>query len=142
MATVRDLVKAIPYCVQANEDVYCAACSMTKRNIGAVPVLRGTKLVGILSERDIMNRVVVQNLDPRTTTVSDVMTPDPCTVDANESIERCMLLMKQNNFRHLPVLDNGELVGIVAMRDLLLHDLDEKEVEVRMMRLYMASGTE
>ncbi|HYD16776.1 MAG TPA: CBS domain-containing protein [Candidatus Nanoarchaeia archaeon] len=142
MSTIRDLVKDREvYIVNADDTVMAAAVYMRERNVGAVPVLRSDALVGVFSERDIMTRVLIEQRDPRTTKVSDVMTHDPRVVGLDELVDRCMLLMKQGGFRHLPVLDgSNHIVGFLSLRDLLLHDLDEKEVEVRMMRAYMNSS--
>jgi CBS domain-containing protein len=112
---------------------------MVEQNIGAVPVLHNEKLVGIFSERDLMKRVVAEGLDPRTTCLAEVMTDDPLTISMSETIENCMALMRRHNFRHLPVCHDGHLVGMVSLRDILLHDLDEKDDEVRMMRAYIHS---
>lgn len=142
MSTIRDLVKDREvYSVNADDTVMAAAVYMRERNVGAVPVLRSDALVGVFSERDIMTRVLIEQRDPRTTKVREVMTHDPRVVGLDELVDRCMLLMKQGGFRHLPVLDgSNHVVGFLSMRDLLLHDLDEKEVEVRMMRAYMNSS--
>jgi len=71
--------------------------------------------------------------------MAEVMTDDPLTVSVNESLDSCMAIMRRHNFRHLPVCHEGLLVGIVSLRDILLHDLDEKDDEVRMMRAYIHS---
>jgi CBS domain-containing protein len=144
MSTIRELVKDREvYTVQADVSVMDAAAYMRERNVGAVPVLRNSNLVGVFSERDIMTRVLLSTRDPNKTKVSEVMTPDPRVVGLEESVERCMLIMKQNGFRHLPVVEgDSRLIGFLSLRDLLLHDLDEKEVEVRMMRAYMNSSME
>jgi CBS domain-containing protein len=113
--------------------------AMVEHNIGAVPVLHNGKLVGIFSERDLMRRVVAEGRDPRSTCLAEVMTDDPLTVSVNESLDNCMGIMRRHNFRHLPVCHEGLLVGIVSLRDILLHDLDEKDTEVRMMRAYIHS---
>jgi len=113
--------------------------AMVERNIGAVPVVHNGRLVGIFSERDLMRRVVAESRDPRSTCMAEVMTDDPLTVSVNESLDNCMALMRRHNFRHLPVCHEGQLVGIVSLRDLLLYDLDEKDTEVRMMRAYIHS---
>jgi len=113
--------------------------AMVERNIGAVPVSHNGKLVGIFSERDLMRRVVAEGRDPRSTCMAEVMTDDPLTVSVGESLDACMALMRRHNFRHLPVCHEGLLVGIVSLRDILLHDLDEKDTEVRMMRAYIHS---
>jgi CBS domain-containing protein len=113
--------------------------AMVERNIGAVPVLHNGKLVGIFSERDLMKRVVAEGRDPRSTCMAEVMTADPLSISMNEDLESCMAMMRCHNFRHLPVCHEGQLVGMVSLRDVLLHDLDEKDDEVRMMRAYIHS---
>ena len=112
---------------------------MVERNIGAVPVVHNGKLVGIFSERDLMRRVVAEGRDPRSTCMAEVMTDDPLTVNTQEDLQECMAMMRRHGFRHLPVCHDGQLVGIVSLRDILLHDLDEKDDEVRMMRAYIHS---
>ena len=126
----------------ASQTVFEAARAMVERNIGAVPVLRDGLLVGIFSERDLMKRVVVEARDPRATRVEEVMTEDPLTVRPDESLETCLLLMRRHGFRHLPVCEGKELKGIVSLRDILLHDLNEKDHEVRMMRAYIQASPE
>jgi CBS domain-containing protein len=113
--------------------------AMVERNIGAVPVLHNGSVVGIFSERDLMKRVVAEGLDPRSTCMAEVMTDDPLIVSMNENITGCLAVMRRNGFRHLPVCHEGQLVGMVSLRDILLHDLDEKDDEVRMMRAYIHS---
>lgn len=113
--------------------------AMVDRNIGAVPVIHAGELVGIFSERDLMRRVVAEGRDPRTTCMAEVMTEDPLAVGTGEDLETCMALMRRHGFRHLPVCHEGQLVGMVSLRDILLHDLDEKDDEVRMMRAYIHS---
>jgi len=113
--------------------------TMVEHNIGAVPVLHNGKLVGIFSERDLMKRVVAEGRDPRSTCMAEVMTDDPLTINMNDDLENCMALMRRHGFRHVPVCHEGHLVGMVSLRDILLHDLNEKDDEVRMMRAYIHS---
>lgn len=113
--------------------------AMVERNIGAVPIIHGGKLVGIFSERDLMRRVIAEGRDPRATCLAEVMTDDPLAVGTGEDLETCMALMRRHGFRHLPVCHEGQLVGMVSLRDILLHDLNEKDDEVRMMRAYIHS---
>jgi CBS domain-containing protein len=115
---------------------------MVENNIGAVPVLSQGELVGIFSERDLMTRVVVAGKDPARTPVSEVMTDDPLTVAPDDDLETCMTLMRRHSFRHVLVCQGRQLRGIVSLRDLLLHDLNEKDDEVRMMRAYLHSTPE
>jgi CBS domain-containing protein len=125
--------------VETDQPVLEVARLMVERNIGAVPVLSHGQLVGIFSERDLMNRVVVPGKDPARTRVSEVMTEDPLTVKPDDNLETCMTLMRRHSFRHLLVCEGRELRGVVSLRDILLHDLDEKDDEVRMMRAYLHS---
>jgi CBS domain-containing protein len=140
---IYDLIKNQgTYCADADQPVFDVAQAMVERNIGAVPVLRGGFLVGIFSERDLMKRVVVEGRDPHTTCVADVMTENPLTVSPDEELDRCMLLMRQHGFRHLPVCEGKKLKGLVSLRDLMWHDLNQKDDEVRMMRAYIQSTPE
>jgi CBS domain-containing protein len=130
------------YRADANQTVLEVARTMVSRNIGAVPVLRDGLLVGVFSERDLMKRVVVEGRDPGTTRVDEVMTGDPLTVTPDEGLETCMVIMRHHGFRHLLVCDGTQLRGIVSLRDILLHDLSEKDHEVRMMRAYIQASPE
>jgi signal-transduction protein with cAMP-binding, CBS, and nucleotidyltransferase domain len=124
---------------EMNQTVLATVRSMVEHNIGAVPVMHNGKLVGIFSERDLMKRVVAEGRDPCATCLAEVMTGDPVSIGTNDELENCLTLMRQNGFRHLPVCFEGELVGMVSLRDILLHDLNEKDDEVRMMRAYIHS---
>jgi len=130
------------YRAGGDQTVLDVAQAMVARNIGAVPVVREGLLVGIFSERDLMKRVVAECRDPRSTRLEEVMTENPLTVNPAETVENCMILMRHHGFRHLPVCDGNQLVGIVSLRDLLLHDLTEKDYEVRMMRAYIQATPE
>ena len=135
-----DLVKnQDTYQAELGHTVLETVRAMVDRNIGAVPVLHNGRLVGIFSERDLMRRVVAEGLDPRLTCLAEVMTEDPLTISTHEDLETCMTMMRRHGFRHLPVCHEGQLVGMVSLRDILLHDLDEKDDEVRMMRAYIHS---
>ena len=132
MTTLRELVKdRRVYSVDANRTVLEAARYMMEQGVGAVPVLRDGNLTGILSERDIMNRVVAVGRTPGTTTVSEVMTANPRAVAADESIEECLFIMREFGFRHLPIVDGKELKGLVSLRDVLMHQAGEIERQTR-----------
>ena len=83
-------------------------------------MLRNGELVGIFSERDIMNRVVAVGRLPGSTKISEVMTANPKAVSVEETIENCLYLMREFGFRHLPIVDGKELKGLVSSRDILL----------------------
>jgi CBS domain-containing protein len=110
---------------------------MAERRVGAVSVLEGTRLVGIVSERDIMTRLVARGLDPAATRVAEIMTRDLVVADAGESHEDGLRKMKQAGCRHLPVVEADRLVGMVSLRDLLQVDLTEKDEEIRWLNAYI-----
>ncbi len=143
MAQIYDLIKdQDTYRADVSQTVSELAKAMVDRNIGAVPVLRNGELVGIFSERDLMKKVVVERRDPETTLVGEVMTEDPLTVGPTENLETCMMLMRRHSFRHLPICDGKLLKGVVSLRDIMLHDLTDKEHDIRMMRAYIQAGPE
>jgi len=140
---ISDLLKSqVVITADPHQTVLEVARLMVEHNIGAVPVVHQGGLIGIFSERDLMNRVVVGGKDPARILVSQVMTEDPMTVEPGDSLETCMTLMRRHGFRHLPVCVGRDLRGFVSLRDILLHDLDEKDDEVRMMRAYLHSTPE
>ncbi len=142
MQTIHELVRdRVTYSVPANLNVLETARYMAERNIGAVAVMRGGKLAGIFSERDIMTRVVADGRDPARTSVGEVMSQNLTVVPPDETPQNCMLLMKEHGFRHLPIWDGRELKGLISLRDLLLKDLEEKDGEVQMMRAYIHTNT-
>lgn len=143
MACIYDLIKEQEtYRADVSQTVLELAQAMVDRNIGAVPVLREGELVGIFSERDLMRRVVAGGLNPAETLVGEVMTEDPLTVSPNEDVEQCMILMRRHGFRHLPICDGKLLKGLVSLRDIMLHDLSEKDHDLRMMRAYIQAMPE
>jgi|SRR5947209_974062 len=132
MSTLRELVKDRKvYSVESTRTVLEAARFMMEHSIGALPVLRDGQLAGIISERDIMNRVVAVGRTPGTTAVSEVMTANPRAVQSNESIEDCLFIMREFGFRHLPIVDGKDLKGLVSLRDVLMHQATEIERATR-----------
>jgi CBS domain-containing protein len=128
MGTISDLVKdRRVYSINSDASVLEAARFMMEHSIGALPVLRDGELVGILSERDVMNRVVAVGRLPGQTRVSEVMTSNPRAVSPEESIDECLFLMKEFNFRHLPVCEGKQLKGLISLRDLLLNVRQQSE---------------
>lgn len=105
--------------------VRTAAQRMTEKNIGAAAVVDSGKLAGIFSERDIMARVVAKGLDPENTTVGGVMSKDLVVADPGDQLYDALQKMYSIRARHLPVVDNGKLVGMISIRDLL--EMDDAE---------------
>ena len=95
-----------------------AVRDMNYHNIGALIVLERNKIVGIFTERDVLLRVVAADLDPVTTMVKEVMTEDPVCVTPTMSVEQAMVLVTEEHFRHLPVVQNGQMCGLISSGDL------------------------
>jgi CBS domain-containing protein len=125
------------YFVGAKETVREVAEYMAERRIGAVAVLDGQRVVGIVSERDIMSKVVAKGLDPAKTHVSEVMSRELLVASPDDSYEDAARKMRQAGIRHLPVVEGGKLIGMVSQRDLLQVDLSAKDEEIRWLNAYI-----
>lgn len=108
-----------------------AAKCMATKNTGAVLVMEQDVLVGIFTERDAVFRVLAKGLDAHTTQLRQVMTPDPATLAPNTSYGHALLLMQEQRFRHVPVVENGHVLGIVAARNAMDPQLEEFVSEAR-----------
>ena len=108
------------------ESVFDALKLMNKKNIGAVLVQIDGYLVGILSERDYMRKVILDIHSSKKTKVSEVMTRDVITVTREDSVVHCIALMKKHHVRHLPVVEGGKAIGMVSLRDLFLDVIHQK----------------
>jgi CBS domain-containing protein len=123
--------------VDSKTSVLDAARVMSARHIGAVPVVDGERLVGIFTERDVMARIVAEAREPRATLIADVMSTDLVVTEINETFEACLARMQQARVRHILVLDNGRLAGIVSLRDLMAADLDDKDEAISLLNAYV-----
>ena len=117
-----------------------AAQLMAKKGVGAVLVVEGERLIGIFTERDIAFRVVACGLDAQTTRLADVMTPAPDTVDPDKPFGYALLRMQERGFRHLPVVKEGKIVGIVSARSAMDPALEEFVSEGRRRERYRDLG--
>jgi CBS domain-containing protein len=113
--------------------VFDAASMMARARIGAIVILDNGRLAGIFTERDLLNKVIVANSNPKTIAVSEVMTHNVVVANADDSCRKCLDTMKKVGCRHLPIADGDRLIGIISMRDLLMHDINEKDSEIKMM---------
>jgi CBS domain-containing protein len=135
---VRTIVSAREiFYVSADDSVRKVAQYMADRRIGAVPVLDGHRLAGILSERDIMSRVVAKGLSTDQTFAKDIMTRELLVATPEESYEDALRKMRSAGCRHLPVVEGDRLVGTIAMRDLVQVDLSAKDEEIRWLNAYI-----
>lgn len=126
--------------VAADDSVYRALELMAEKNIGAVLVTDGGKPVGILSERDYARKVVLEERVSRDTACAEIMTPDPVCVRPNQTIEECMTLMTARRFRHLPVEEGDEVIGLLSIGDVVKAVISEREYLIRQLETYI-SGT-
>jgi CBS domain-containing protein len=110
---------------------------MTRCHIGAVAVVQGDRLVGLFSERDLMQRVVAAGKDPRATTVADVMTTDLVVAEANDDLRACVQRMVSAKVRHLPVVSGDKFLGMVAIMELLQAEIRDLDLEVQMLTDYV-----
>ena len=108
-----------------------AAKLMAKKNVGAIMVVENDRLVGIFTERDALVRVIAKGRDTQTTRLAEVMTSEPQTVDPNKTFGYALLMMHESGFRHVPVVENDKLVGIVSSRNALDPDLEEFVAEAQ-----------
>jgi CBS domain-containing protein len=140
MGTVRDLLKAkghATWCTTPNSTVYEALQQMAEKNVGALLVVQSRKLVGIFSERDYARKVTLKGKLSAATFVSEVMTDNLITVAPDQTIEDCMELMTNRHIRHLPVLDNGELMGVVSIGDVVKVIIEEQKAIISHLEGYI-----
>jgi CBS domain-containing protein len=95
-----------------------AIAAMNRRRIGSILVMDGERLVGIFTERDVLTRVVPQQLDPRRTPVGEVMTRNPVTITPSRTVQEAMVMMTDGRKRHLPVVQGGKVVGLLSIGDI------------------------
>ncbi|MEI6073771.1 MAG: CBS domain-containing protein [Verrucomicrobiae bacterium] len=107
------------WAIGSGATVYDAIALMAEKNVGALPVMDGTKLLGMISERDYSRKIILHGRVSRETPVADIMTRDVITVGAGDSVEACLEVMTKNHIRHLPVIEGGLLIGLVSIGDLV-----------------------
>lgn len=118
--------------VSPDDLVIDAVEKMQSRNIGAMVVLNGDgRVAGIFSERDLLTRVVGKGLDPGTTRVAEVMTPDPQSVEASMTVEQAMQVVTEQHVRHLPLMTGDRLEGLISSGDLMAWALTAQKVEIQ-----------
>ncbi|MGE5339317.1 MAG: cyclic nucleotide-binding/CBS domain-containing protein [Gemmatimonadota bacterium] len=116
-----------------------AAGRMADKQVGAIVIVEDGHLVGIFTERDALFRVIAKGLDPKDTRLADVMTKSPKTIGPDKSFGHAMLVMNENRFRHLPVIEDGKPIGIVSARDAMDPDLEEFVAEEHRRKQFVAS---
>jgi CBS domain-containing protein len=145
MTSVRRLLEtkegASNFAVSTTDTVLDALKVMNDARVGAVLVTENHKVVGIFTERDYLQKGEMAGRVAKSTLMKDVMTHDMYTVNMETSVEQCMALMDEHHFRHLPVVENGHLIGIISIRDVMNAMLKNKESEIKGLENYiMGSG--
>jgi CBS domain-containing protein len=140
--TVRQILrgKSAVHAVNPDDSVFDALRLMAERNIGAVIVLAEGRLEGILSERDYARKVVLLGKASKETPVREIMTTEVVTIDPGWTAEQCMALMNQRRVRHLPVVEDDQLVGIVSIGDIVRAVVDEQQFAIASLESYIANG--
>lgn len=126
------------YSTTPETTVYDAIALMSEKNVGALLVMDGRKLMGIISERDYRNRVILKGRHSKETPVKDIMTENVYCVGPTETVKACLTIMTSRKIRHLPVLDSGEVVGVISIGDLVNAIISKQEVEISTLRKYIS----
>ena len=123
--TVRNIIEQqTPITAPSGMSVREAATVMKQHHVGAMMVVEGGALVGVFTERDALNRVVAEGRDTQNTTLAEVMTRNPQTISPDASFSAALELMHEGRFRHVPVVDDGRPIGMIAVRDALGPELE------------------
>ena len=125
------------FSIEATASVYEALESIADKNVGALVVMQEGSLVGILSERDYARKVILLSRGSKETLVSEIMTRDPVTVSSEGSVAECMQLMTERRIRHLPVIDDGSLAGLISIGDVVRAVIEEQEFLIHQLESYI-----
>jgi CBS domain-containing protein len=140
MAQIADILKEKKtgvLTVEPSATVFDAIKKMVDANVGSLLVMEGGKLLGIVTERDYLRRVALEGRTSKTTRVSEIMTERLAYVEPSADVETCMAVMSEKRVRHLPVVQRGDLVGIVSIGDLVKHLSREQKVHIQYLTDYI-----
>lgn len=143
MSTVRDMIRkkgSEIFSIPPDATIYEALSLMAKHNTGALMVVRGSKVKGILSERDCVRKVDLAGKTSKNTKVSEIMTSKVVYMEADQELEECMALMIDKNIRHLPIFDGKELLGLISVRDVLNEVVDVQKFMIAQLEHYITGG--
>jgi len=141
MKKVHDILESkgkLVFTIEKSAMVGAAVALMAEHNVGALLVTEGQRLWGIVSERDLLRNVVLSGSSPTETAVSQVATKNPICVSPDDNVDDCMAVMTARRVRHLPVLVDGRLVGVVSIGDVVKDLLDERGFEIQALNDYIA----
>jgi CBS domain-containing protein len=140
MSTAKDVLDkkgSVVATVEATRTVLDSARLMNEQRIGALVVTRGDRAVGIFTERDILNRIVAAGLDPGKTSVESVMTTPMACCRRNTTLAECKSIMTGKRIRHLPVVEDGNLYGMVSSGDILAHECNDQQATIEYLHEYL-----
>ena len=128
------------YSVSSNQTVLDALKHMAEKNIGAVLVIDNGVLTGIFSERDYARKVILKDRHSDDTRIADVMTANVITIEPEQSIDDCMVIMSDKHIRHLPVMDKGELIGIISINDVVSAIIRDQKTRIDSLESYISGS--
>ena len=143
MKTVAQVLKAKDqknqevHTIQWDHTVFEALVRMSEKNVGALPVVKEGAVVGIISERDYARKIMLKGLSSVTTKVHEVMSSPVITVDTHKRVEECMNIMTDSHLRHLPVVENGQLLGLLSIGDLVKEAIAEQAELIKQLEQYI-----
>ncbi|MDP2604369.1 MAG: CBS domain-containing protein [Deltaproteobacteria bacterium] len=140
MKKVRDIldVKGLSvWSIGPDASVFAALKLMAEKDVGALVVLDGDNLVGIISERDYARKIALLGRASPTTQVKEIMTTDVVCVDPEQSVDECMAVVTEKRIRHLPVLENGKLIGLISIGDLVKSIITEQQFIIEQLERYI-----
>jgi len=143
MTTVRNILQSKGpdiWSVEPETPVMAALKIMDERNIGALVVARAGSVLGILSERDYARKLVLKGRSSSDATVQDLMTSSVITVTPEQSMDQCMDLMTSKRIRHLPVVENDKLIGLISIGDVVKAVISEKEFLIKQLENYISGA--
>jgi len=143
MNTVADILEDKGYDIASigpGETVFRAIEEMAARGIGALLVIEKSKLLGVISERDYARKIVLQGKGSKQTLVRDIMTTDLTCVKPDTPVEECMAIMTEKRVRHLPVLEDNELVGVASIGDVVKQIIADKDFTILQLEGYICHG--
>ncbi len=126
------------FSVEPSTIVYHAIELMAQKNIGGLLICEGGKLVGIFTERDYARKLILKGKSSKETPIGELMTKNPFTVSPDSSIEECMQLMSNRRIRHLPVIDNGNVIGVISIGDVVRFIIEEQKSIIAHLESYIA----
>ncbi len=143
MVTVQHLLRekgSAVWSISPDATVFEAVEMMAEKGIGALLVMEGSRMVGIISERDYTRKIVLKDRHSKDTKVREIMTTNVFHVPPDESVDECMVLMAQHRFRHLPVVNGDRVVGMLSMRDIMNSVIAEKQLLIEQLENYIAGA--